>query len=144
MSDNHLHLYPHRYPGRSPPAAPPPGPYPIDRIERYVEAAAARGVTELAFTEHLFRCAESADLLGPFWEQEAPHIRDRTRADVAADRILSLERYVDVLLRAKDRGLPVLLGLEVDFFPDTIATVLEFLRRYPFDLLIGSIHWIGG
>lgn len=124
--------------------APPPGPYPVERIERYVETAAGRGVAELAFTEHLFRCEESADVLGAFWEREEPSIGEQTRADVEADRILSLERYVDVVLRAKDRGLPVLLGLEVDFFPETIDAVLEFLRPYPFDVLLGSIHWIGG
>ncbi|MEE9298708.1 MAG: PHP domain-containing protein [Acidimicrobiia bacterium] len=141
MSDYHLHLYPHQ----PSPKVPPTGAYPLDHIERYIEVAAARGVTEVAFTEHLFRCVESAGVLGPFWNQEAdPAIRERTEASVGADRILSLERYVDVVLRAKDAGLPALLGLEVDFFPETIDAVLEFLAPYPFDLLIGSVHWIGG
>jgi histidinol-phosphatase (PHP family) len=63
---------------------------------------------------------------------------------VAGDRNLSLERFVDVVLRAKDRGLPVLLGLEVDFFPHTIDAALEFLAPYPWDLLVGAVHWIGG
>jgi histidinol-phosphatase (PHP family) len=57
---------------------------------------------------------------------------------------MSLERYVDVIIRAKDAGLPVLLGLEVDFFPDTIDAALELIEPYPFDILLGSIHWIDG
>jgi histidinol-phosphatase (PHP family) len=57
---------------------------------------------------------------------------------------LSLAGYVDAVLGAKSRGLPVLLGLEVDFFPETIDAVLELIAPYPWDLLIGSIHWIGG
>jgi histidinol-phosphatase (PHP family) len=141
MSDYHLHLHPHE----PTPDGPPPGAYPVEYLERYVEAAAARGVTELAFTEHLGRCVESAGVLGPFWELEPdPVQQERTRQLVAGDRNLSLERFVDVVLRAKDRGLPVLLGLEVDFFPHTIDAVVEFLAPYPWDLLVGSVHWIGG
>jgi histidinol-phosphatase (PHP family) len=141
VSDYHLHLHPHE----PTPHGPPPGAYPISYLERYVEVAATRGVTELAFTEHLGRCVESAGVLGPFWElEDDPRLAEQTRALVAADRNLSLERYVDVVLRAKDRGLPVLLGLEVDFFPQTIDAVVEFLTPYPFDILVGSIHFIGG
>jgi len=141
MSDYHLHLHPHE----PTPCGPPPGEYPISYLERYVEAAAARGVTELAFTEHLGRCVESADLLGPFWEEETdPRLAEQTRAVVAADRNLSLERFVDVVVRAKDRGLPVLLGLEVDFFPESIDAVVAFLAPYPWDILVGSIHFVHG
>jgi histidinol-phosphatase (PHP family) len=60
------------------------------------------------------------------------------------DRTLSLERYVETIVMAKDRGLPVRLGLEVDFFPETIDAVLALLDGYPFDFLIGSVHWVGG
>lgn len=143
MSDSHLHLYPHRR--GSPLPAPPPHDYPLERIEQFIEVAAGRGVTELAFTEHLFRCVESADVLGPIWEKASdPGIRANTRADLLADRTMSLERYVDVVLRAKAAGLPVLLGLEIDFFPETIGAVLELIEPYPFDILLGSIHWIDG
>lgn len=140
MSDYHLHLHPH--------GPPPEGweaePYPLSVIEEYVEAAAARGVTELAFTEHLYRCVESADVLGRWWDVERPDLAAATELRVETERFLSLEHYVDLVLRAKDAGLPVLLGLEVDFFPETIDTVLDFIEPYPWDVLIGSIHWLGG
>ena len=144
MSDQHLHLYPHHPANGRPRIVAPAGPYPLERIERYVESAAARGATDITFTEHLFRCVESVPVLGAFWEQEESPVRELTKADVEADRTLSLERYVDVVTRAQDAGLPVHLGLEVDFFPETIDAVLEFIEPYPFDVLIGSIHWIGG
>ena len=105
MSDSHLHLYPHRRGDPLPP--PPPDDYPLDHIERFVEHAAAEGVTELAFTEHLFRCVESADVLGPFWERaDDPVSRANTRADVLADRTMSLERYVDVSRGPKTQASP--------------------------------------
>jgi histidinol-phosphatase (PHP family) len=144
MSDYHLHLHPHVGPGE--PEGPPQGEYPPGLIESYVEAAAARGVTELGFTEHLYRCHEAEDVLGRFWEDEA------TPADLAglsaemvrADRTLSLEAYVEAVTEAKQAGLPVRLGLEVDFFPDTIQAVADLIAPYPWDYLIGSVHWIGG
>ncbi len=141
MSDYHLHLHPHEPSEVGPPA----GEYPAGHIEAYVEAAATRGVTELGFTEHLYRCVESVEPLGDFWADE-PHrgLADHTAGFVAADRNLSLERYVAAVVAAKDRGLPVKLGLEVDFFPASIGAVCELLAPYPWDFLIGSVHWIGG
>jgi len=142
MGDYHVHLHPHgTYRG----VGPEPGVYPQGHIEAYVAAAAARGLSEVGFTEHLYRCAESADLLGDFWAHEPrTDLAEHTEAFVRSDRTLSLERYVAAVVAAKDAGLPVLLGLEVDFFPETIGAVAEFLGSYPFDFLIGSVHWIGG
>ena len=40
--------------------------------------------------------------------------------------------------------MPVKLGLEVDFFPETIEAVADLLAPYPWDFLLGSVHWIGG
>ncbi len=142
MGDYHVHLHQHgRYGG----SGPRPGEYPDGLVESYVEVAASRGVTEVGFTEHLYRCVESADVLGSFWElEERKDLAAQTAAFVAEDRCLSLERYVEVVEQAKDRGLPVKLGLEVDFFPESIEAVLEMIADYPWDFLIGSVHWIGG
>lgn len=141
MGDYHVHLFPHGpYDG----TGPEPGTYPPGHIEAYVEAAAANGVAEVGFTEHLYRCVESAGVLGRFWEQERPDLAAVTERFVAEDRVLTLEGYVEAVVDAKDRGLPVLLGLEVDYFPETIDAVADLLAGYPFDFLIGSVHWIGG
>jgi hypothetical protein len=37
---------------------------------------------------------------------------------------------------------PVVVGLEVDHFPDKMNQV-GALANYPYDVLLGSIHWIG-
>jgi histidinol-phosphatase (PHP family) len=141
LSDYHLHLHPHE-PSEG---WPPPGEYPVGHIEAYVEAAAARGVSELGFTEHLYRCVESQGPLGEFWEgEQQAELAEHTAAFVAEDRNLSLDSYVAAVVAAKDRGLPVKLGLEVDFFPETIGAVTELLAPYPWDFLIGAVHWIGG
>jgi histidinol-phosphatase (PHP family) len=141
MGDYHVHLHPHGpYDG----TGPEPGTFPPDHIAAYVTTALERGEDEVGFTEHLFRCVESTEVLGPFWEDPSnPELASQCRAFVEEDRSLSLHRYVDAVLAAKDQGLPVLLGLEVDYFPETIDAVMSFLDAYPWDFLIGSVHWIG-
>lgn len=142
MSDYHVHLHAHgEYVG----IGPPPGEYPDGHIEAYVETALSRGVEEICFTEHLYRCVEAAPVLGEFWVDEPrAALAEQTARFIAEDLTLSLDGYVDAVLAAKRQGLPVLLGLEVDFFPETIEAVLGLLSPYPWDLLIGSIHWLGG
>ena len=141
MGDYHVHLHPHGpYEG----VGPPPGQYPIDHIEAYVESAASNGAQEIAFTEHLYRCVEAKDLLGRWWKSDPrKDLASYTKAYVRSERVLSLERYVQAVVDAKDRGLPVLLGLEVDYFPERAEETAEFLEMYPFDVLIASTHWIG-
>lgn len=142
MGDHHVHLHQHG-PYRG--VGPEPGSFPQSHIERYVEAAANRGTGEVGFTEHLFRCVESEHLLGPFWEREPrTDLAEQAEAFVEEERVLSLDAYVAAVVMAKDRGLPVRLGLEVDFFPETIGAVIDYLAQYPFDFLIGSTHWVGG
>lgn len=144
MTDYHLHLHPHVGLERSGDVA--QGEYPPGLIEAYVEEAARRGVTELGFTEHLYRCQEAAPVLGRFWEEPGTpaDVAALTAEMVASDLTLSLDDYVTAVVAAKDRGLPVKLGLEVDFFPDTIEAVAALIAPYPWDFLIGSVHWIGG
>ena len=134
MTDTHVHLHPHGpYQGSGPEL----GDYPLGHLEAYVEHAAANGVAKVAFTEHLYRCVESTDVLGPIWTQAPTEALARQCEEfVVEDRTLSLEAYVTAVVKAKDRGLPVALGLEVDFFPETIEAVLELVSPYPWDVLI--------
>jgi histidinol-phosphatase (PHP family) len=56
-----------------------------------------------------------------------------------------LPEYVGRVLAAKEAeasGLVIRLGVEIDFFPETIETAKETLAQYPFDYLIGSVHFV--
>lgn len=138
MSDAHLHLVPHAD------VAPVTPDFSQARIEQYLEVAAGRGITELCFTEHYYRCVEGAPYLGEFWAGDSPEAVAMTLAMLAGDRSLSLDAYVDAVLGAKDAGLPVRLGLELDVFPESIDRVAGHVAQYPFDFVIGSVHWLGG
>lgn len=135
MIDYHLHLWPHSESSVW---------FRLDQIAAYCDEAARHGVTELALTEHSHRFVEVASIVGPFWERFGHEPTSKTMAaywDFHARN--SLEEYVTLAQRAKDEGLPVKIGLEVDYYKDQMGAVSELLAQYPFDVLIGSVHWLG-
>jgi histidinol-phosphatase (PHP family) len=101
----------------------------ISAVERFVDMAAARGIDEIGFTEHGYYFAETRSL----WS--APYHLERCR--------YSLEPYVDAIVDAKRQGMPVKLGLEVDYILGQEDSTRETLAPYPWDYLIGSIHYVG-
>ena len=102
----------------------------VEALERYVEVAAARGVDEIGVSEHVYYFAETR----AFWT--LPYQLDRCRH--------SLDVYCDAVLEGKRRGLPVKLALEVDWIGERAAEMAEILEPYPWDYLLGSVHWIDG
>jgi histidinol-phosphatase (PHP family) len=101
----------------------------VEAVRRFVDAAGARGLDEIGFTEHGYYFAETRSL----WT--VPYHVDRCRH--------SIEPYVEAVVAAKREGLPVKLGLEVDYVPGREDDTRELLGPYPWDYLIGSIHFIG-
>jgi histidinol-phosphatase (PHP family) len=133
--DYHLHLWPHGQRDTAPT---------LDQVAAYCERAQAQGVTEIALTEHLFRFRQADALLRGFWDDEpvaalrasmARYWDEHAQAD--------LDAYVECALAAQRAGLPVVLGLEVDYYRGRMEDVATLLAGYPFDVLLGSVHWIG-
>ena len=95
-------------------------------------------------TEHLFRFTQAKDLLGGFWD-DLPG--ERLRPGMAAywdhHARVDLDDYVEVVQAVKAEGLPVVLGLEVDYYQGRMDEVAGLLDGYPFDVLLGSVHWSG-
>jgi histidinol-phosphatase (PHP family) len=102
----------------------------LEAIARFVDTAARRGVDEIGFTEHVYYFTQTRAL----WS--LPYQLERCLYD--------LDTYVEAVLEAKRQGLPVKLGLEVDYVGARQAELAEVLEPYPWDYLIGSVHWIDG
>ena len=135
MIDYHLHLWPHgtRAAGAT-----------VEQLATYCEAAGDAGVTEIAVTEHLFRFVQADAALAGFWEDDPdPALRASMAAYWESHNHADLDDYVETALAAKDAGLPVVLGLEVDHYRGRMDKVAALLDGYPFDVLLGSVHWIG-
>ena len=135
MLDYHLHLWPHGQRETAPT---------LDQVAAYCERAQANGVTEIALTEHLFRFRQADALLRGFWDDEpVAALRASMGRYWDEHAQADLDAYVECALAAKSAGLPVVLGLEVDYYRGRMEDVATLLAGYPFDVLLGSVHWIG-
>jgi len=133
--DYHLHLWPHEQRDVA---------LHLDQIAQYCERAAAAGVVEVALTEHLFRFTQSEALVdGLFADDPSPALRRSMAAYWEHHARSDLDAYVELALAAKASGLPVVVGLEVDHYRGRMDQVGALLSGYPFDVLLGSVHWVG-
>lgn len=101
------------------------GPFSRERALQFLDTARSRGVTEIGFSEHGHCFPENRHMLPVDW--------------ASAD----LQTYVNLVQSLKDEGLPVKLGLEMDYVPGHEADIADFVAKAPFDYVIGSVHWLG-
>ena len=99
-------------------------------VAPFVDAARAAGVDEIGFTEHGYYFTQ----LRTLWS--IPYQTERC--------VYDLEQYVDAVVHARERGLPVKLGLEVDYVPGREDETRALLAPYPWDYLLGSVHFVDG
>ncbi|MGI8554356.1 MAG: PHP domain-containing protein, partial [Dehalococcoidia bacterium] len=132
--DSHVHLQPH---GERPP---------VDRarLDRYVDTASRNGVEAICITEHLFRFREAYELLEGWWNDDPnPSLAAATKAYWQDHVNLTMADYVRLIEEAKTDGLPVFLGLEMDWIPGREDALRRLLQPYAWDVVLGSVHWIG-
>ncbi|HSJ72867.1 MAG TPA: histidinol-phosphatase [Miltoncostaeaceae bacterium] len=132
LTDYHMHLQPDGAGARA--AAAPAweadgGHLSSAWIGRYAERARSRAVSEIAITEHVYRFAQARDWSeDPWWREEATE---------------DANAYCEAVLAAREAGLPVLLGIEMDWLAGRRDDIAAFLAARPFDVVLGSVHWIG-
>ncbi|HWJ03872.1 MAG TPA: histidinol-phosphatase HisJ family protein [Verrucomicrobiae bacterium] len=104
------------------------GPYTLEWLQEFIHRGQSVGIAEFGFSEHCYRFTQAKHLL------ENPWAGARCSQDIF--------EYVNLINQAKQAGLPVKLGLEVDYIPGKEAEIREFLSSLPLDYAIGSIHWL--
>lgn len=100
-------------------------------IRDYIEAALEKGLSVIGISDH-----------SPYFV----HDHDQPFPQTAMSK-KAFEPYIAELLglQAEYRGrIDVLLGIESDFFPDSVETYRKYYQRYPFDYIIGSVHHTNG
>jgi histidinol-phosphatase (PHP family) len=99
-------------------------------VDPFVETARTAGVDEIGFTEHVYYFKQTRTL----WT--VPFQTERC--------VYDLDAYVEAIVQARERGLPVKLGLEVDYVPGREDETRALLAPYPWDYLLGSVHYVDG
>lgn len=92
-------------------------------MEEYVVKAQENGIGEIGFSDHMLIHESKC------YPRMTPE---------------SIPAYVENFRRVKEKSqLPVKLGVEMDFIPGNAEKVREFVSKFPFDYVIGSVHFIG-
>jgi len=87
----------------------------------YVDQAVRSGIDEIGFSDHVY--FEKAS-----WSMDFERLPDYLNE-------------INELKRASK--IPVKAGLEVDFVPSKMDGLMQIIRKFDFDYLIGSVHYIG-
>jgi histidinol-phosphatase (PHP family) len=118
LTDYHVHLRPDEL------DASPERYFTMENLDRYLEAARERGISELGVSEHVYRFTEALDVWDhEFWRENATG---------------NLGDYCEFVA-----GTPLRLGIEMDFIPGREDRIANLLDGYEFDYVVGSVHFVG-
>ncbi len=93
-------------------------------MEEYIGKAQGQSITEIGFSDHV-----TLHHVGVF------------QANLSEQFMQTCIQ--DFLVLKEKSELPIKLGAEIDFFPEKIENIREFIQRYPFDYAIGAVHFVG-
>lgn len=93
-------------------------------MRQYVQAAIAAGLSEMGFSDH-----------NPFEDNYVSAYRMRPR---------DFEVYLNTIhdLQNTYQQIKIKKGIELDFIPGAISYIHDFARKYQFDYIIGSVHYL--
>lgn len=133
MIDNHMHLEHYTYS--------------ILALKEFVEQGGRRGIHEFGFSEHSHHFVEFKQMYfrnvimdeTPVGQYQRQWMQEQEKSFC-----YRLEEYVNLIEQGKRAGYPLRLGIEVCYFPGEEETIRSVLKDYPFDYVIGSVHWLEG
>ncbi len=96
-------------------------------LEEHLAAAVEAGLDEFGLSDHY---VITPDAQPATWSMPLDFLDDYVAALQSA--------------AAAQDGLIVRLGLEADFFPETVEKLRQTMARHPFDYIIGAVHILDG
>ena len=96
-----------------------------DDLAGMLDGARALGVDELGISDHYVRRPDGVPLDWSMPLDFLPEYVARMREAITASRAVTLR-----------------LGTEIDYFPETAEAVSALMARYPFDYLLGAVHFV--
>lgn len=117
-------------------------------LDLYLVQAKKQELKEVGIVDHLYRFNEYR----PYYEKyisladdELGNMQRRWFDRVCTESIVD---FVEVIEQAKEKwskeGIQLRLGMEADYFPGGEAELAEILKEYPYDYVIGSVHFLNG
>lgn len=104
------------------------GGFSTEYLKEYISKAREEGIDELGISEHAYFFYETKNILSNPWVDNRRH--------------LHFDQYQSFFNHAAQEGLPVKMGIEMDYTPGKEKEMEDFINNHPFDYIIGSVHWI--
>lgn len=99
----------------------------VGSLEEYVKHAISIGLTEIGFSDH------------------APMVHERLHWVTMDERQLPLyHRLIDDVKARYGRQISIKYALEADFIPGFESRTKQYIDAYPYDYIIGSVHYVDG
>lgn len=105
------------------------GEFTTDYLKEYINKAKNEGIEELGISEHAYFFYETKNILSNPWVDNRRH--------------LHFKNYQAFFDQARQEGIPIKMGIEMDYTPGKEKEMEAFINAHPFDYVIGSVHWIG-
>lgn len=119
------------------------GSYSIAWIQKFISHALSRGIDEIYFLEHTHIFIEFEELYKEMshYNEYQKHWYEKKRA-----KARPLQEYTDFIENMKKEKFPlkVKFGLEVCYSPEHEVDIEKIKHAYPFDFLVGAVHFIDG
>ena len=119
------------------------GKYCVEWIQEFIRYALARDIDEIYFLEHthIFKeCQSLYDEMSHYNAYQSQWYRKKLKV------ARPLKEYMDFIENMKKEQFPIRIkfGLEVCYSPEHEEDIKRLKGTYPFDFLVGSIHFIDG
>ncbi|EIT86552.1 histidinol phosphate phosphatase HisJ family protein [Fictibacillus macauensis ZFHKF-1] len=101
----------------------------LDYLEQFTKQAAQKNIKHFGISEHAYHFYQTKDIVSKPWMEER--------------RYYDMDDYVALFQQAHQKGMDVKMSIEMDYTPGKHQEMADFISRYPFDYVIGSVHWNG-
>ena len=120
------------------------GTYDLDWVTGFFDQAQKNGIDELGISEHSHGFAEFKELYEDELILDDSAVGQYQRQWLKKNKFrYTLQDYFGLIDQLKSQGYPVKIGIEVCNFRNQ-NKVEKILAAYPFDYVIGSVHFLKG
>ncbi|GGA41382.1 histidinol phosphate phosphatase domain-containing protein [Psychrobacillus lasiicapitis] len=124
------------------------GCYSEEWLDYYLIQAKQLGLREVGMVDHLYRFKETKAYFEKNMVLDESDLGKVQRYWLDSVMTETMNDFVENILQAKEKwrseGVELKLGIEADYFVGYERELKELLRGYPWDYIIGSVHFVDG
>lgn len=124
------------------------GCYSEEWLDLYLEQAKKLGLREVGIVDHLYRFQETRAYFERFMRLDDSEIGQIQRYWLERVMTENIDDFVTTIQQAKEKwrqkGIALRLGIEADYFVGGEEELTALLNDYPWDYVIGSVHFVDG